>query len=97
MDGASHWASTVGAGVAPEGRGEGIAVGERGEWPWELVLWRRHLKEPAWVAGAHTHFGAAPPATPGPQEEEFEEKLRRTTPRGDGDGDGAWWWLWWLS
>lgn len=61
--------------------GGGIEVGEAGVWLWELVLWRRHLKEPAWVVGAHTHFGTAP----WPQADELEDQVLRTP-----GGDGAW-------
>jgi hypothetical protein len=38
--------------VAGDGGDDGWA------WPWELVRWSRHLKDPAWVAGAQTHLGA---------------------------------------
>ncbi|RLN07690.1 hypothetical protein C2845_PM11G06210 [Panicum miliaceum] len=77
-----HWASTVreeaedGAGAAPPAAGEVGGDGCGWPWPWELVRWRRHLKDPACVGGAHTHL--APPPPP----EEADEKLRRMV-RGD--------------
>uniref|UniRef100_A0A0D3F5U2 Uncharacterized protein n=1 Tax=Oryza barthii TaxID=65489 RepID=A0A0D3F5U2_9ORYZ len=79
-----HWASTVreeaedgrGAAEAPPAAGEvgGEGCGWLWPWPWELVRWRRHLNDPACVAGAHTHL--APPPPPWLPEEALE-KLRR--------------------
>ena len=66
------------AAEAPAGEVGGDGCGW--PWPWELVRWRRHLKDPACVAGAQTHLAAPPPWPWLP--EDADEKLRRIT-RGD--------------
>lgn len=69
------------AGAAPDEAPPAGEVGGDGcgwPWPWELVRWRRHLKDPAWVGGAHTHL---PPPWLWPPED-ADEKLRRMV-RGD--------------
>lgn len=65
------------AGAAGEAGGDGCGW----PWPWELVRWSRHLNDPAWVAGAHTHLAPPPPPWLWPAED-AEEKLRRKL-RGD--------------
>ena len=68
MLGLRHWVVTVPEDENDEAgcRGTSLAAaGEGGEegwlpWPWELVRWKRHLKDPAWVAGAQTHLEAGP-------------------------------------
>ena len=69
MLGLRHWVATVQEG---EARCRGtvlVAAGEGGEegrlpWPWplpwELVRWKRHLKDLAWVTGVQTHLEAGP-------------------------------------
>lgn len=108
--GVTHWASTVReeaedgtpcAGAAEDAPPAGETGGDGCAWPWELVRWSRHLKDPAWVGGAHTHLPPPPwlwlwPWLP----EDAEEKLRRML-RGD-DAAAApvgvvlvlWLWLW---
>lgn len=65
-----------------ETAGGGVIGAEGWEWPWELMRWRRHLKDRAWVAGAQTHLGIAA-SEPWLQEEEFEDHVFRMV-RGDG-------------
>ena len=72
MLGLRHWVATVPENEDGEAgcRGTALAAaGEGGEegrlpwpwpWPWELVQWKRHFKDPAWVAGTQTHFEAGP-------------------------------------
>ena len=68
MLGLRHWVATVPEDEDGEAGCHGTALaagGEGGEegrlpspwpWSWELVRWKRHLKDPAWVAGAQTHL-----------------------------------------
>ena len=92
--GALHWASTVREEAEDDGTPcAGAARPAAGE----LVRWRRHLKDPACVGGAHTHL--APPPWLWPPPEDADEKLRRMA-RGDDDAAAApvgvvpalWWW-----
>jgi hypothetical protein len=100
-DGRRHCAATVReeAGAAAGG-GAAEVAGDGGDagWPWELLRWRRHLKEPACVAGAHTHLGAAPWPWPWLWADEADDQLLRIVL---GDAAAApvgvvllWWWWW---
>nr|CAB3486952.1 unnamed protein product [Digitaria exilis] len=79
---------TAGGGAAEVAAGEGGYAGW--PWPWELVRWRRHLNDPACVAGAHTHLGAAP----WPWAEEMDDQLRRMCFGDAPVGVVLWWWPW---
>lgn len=97
-----HCAATVredGGGTAGGGAAEVVAAaaGEGGDagwpWPWEPLRWRRHLNDPACVAGAQTHLGPAP--CPWLWAEDAEDQLLRMC---FGDAAAApvgvvlWWW-----
>jgi hypothetical protein len=74
---ATPWRGAPDAAPAGDAGGDVVPCAWPWPWPWELVRWRRHLNEFAWVAGAHTHLGAPPPLG-----EDADEKLRRMV-RGD--------------
>jgi len=100
--GRRHCAATVredDGGTAGGGAAEVVAAaaGEGGDagWPWELARWRRHLNDPACVAGAQTHLGAAPWPWVWPWAEDADDQLLRMC---FGDAAAApvgvvlWWW-----
>ena len=102
--GRRHCAATVredDGGTAGGGAAEVVAAaaGEGGDagWPWELARWRRHLNDPACVAGAQTHLGAAPWPWVWPWAEDADDQLLRMC---FGDAAAApvgvvlWWWPW---
>lgn len=65
---------TAGGGPAAAVSGDG---GDDGWlWPCELLRWSRHLNEPACVAGAQTHLGAAPWPPPDDADADDDQLLR---------------------